>query len=170
MPAAMRPLLLISCLLLVQCTGYQLGGKRPRQLAGVQTLALPTMINQTLEPRLSSVVTNALIKQIQADGSYQIAAHDKADAVLKGEILGVNRSQFRSVRSNVLRTSQLQLQILCRYQIEDRASGKVLHRGRANGVSYVILDSNIQNSEAQSLDDAAQRMASAIANEIAEGW
>jgi hypothetical protein len=93
-----------------------------------------------------------------------------ADAVLKGEIIQVNRSQFRSVRSNVLRTSQLQLQIFCKFVIEDRATGKVLHRGRANGVSYVILDSNIQNSEAQSLDDAAQRMASAIANEIAEGW
>jgi hypothetical protein len=34
----------------------------------------------------------------------------------------------------------------------------------------VILDSNVQNSEAQALDDAAQRLATNVANEISEGW
>jgi hypothetical protein len=167
---ALRLALILPCLLLVQCAGYHLGGQKPGHLAEVTKLAIPTVLNETQEPRLSSVTTNALIKQIQMDGSYEITSEENADAVFKGRIERVNRSQFRSVRSNVLRTSQLQLQLYCTYTIEERSSGKVLHKGRASGISYVILDSNVQNSEAQTLDDAAQRLATTIANEIAEGW
>jgi hypothetical protein len=90
--------------------------------------------------------------------------------VLEGTISRVDRSQFRSVRRNVLRTSQLQMRLVVSYAVKDTASGRVIHSGGASGMSYVILDSNVQNSEAQALDDAAQRAATTIANEISEGW
>ncbi len=155
-------------LLLSNCTGYHLGGQKPKHLASITKLAVPTFDNQT--PRLSSVVTNSLIKQIQLDGSYQIVSKDDAEAVLEGTITRVNRSQFRSVRRNVLRTSQLQIGLSVTYTIRDAASGQSIHAGSAAGISYVILDNNVQNSEAQALDDAAQRLANNLANEISEGW
>jgi hypothetical protein len=165
------PLLALSLsLLLSNCAGYQLGGQKPKRLVSITKLAVPTFDNQTLEPRLSSVVTNSLIKQIQLDGSYQIVSKDNAEAVLEGTISRVNRSQFRSVRRNVLRTSQLQITLSVTYSIRDAASGQSLHVGSATGTSYVILDTNVQNSEAQALEDAAQRLANNLANEISEGW
>lgn len=162
--------LLSLCLVLSSCAGYHLGGQKPKHLAGITKLAVPTFENQTLEPRLSSVVTNALIKQIQMDGSYQIVSKDDAEAVLEGVILSTNRSQFRSVRQNVLRTSQLQMFLTASFTIRDTASGRPLHTGNSSGLTYVILGANVQNSEAQALDDAAQRLASNLANEISEGW
>ncbi|MCA1962828.1 MAG: LPS assembly lipoprotein LptE [Prosthecobacter sp.] len=165
-----RLLALALSLTLPSCAGYQLGGHKPSRLQGIQKLAVPTFDNQTLEPRLSSVVTNSLIKQIQTDGSYQIASKDDAEAVLEGTIMRVDRSQFRSLRQNVLRTSQLQMRLTVNYVIKDAASGRPIHRGTSSAISYVILDSNVQNSEAQALDDAAQRLASNLANEISEGW
>lgn len=157
-------------LLLTNCAGYHLGGQKPAHLQGITKLAIGTFENQTLEPRISSVVTNALIKQIQVDGSYQIVSREHAEAVLEGSIARVDRSQFRSVRQNVLRTSQLQMRLSVGYTIKDTASGRTIHTGRGSANSYVILDSNVQNSEAQALDDAAQRLATNIANEISEGW
>lgn len=74
------------------------------------------------------------------------------------------------LRRNVLRTSQLQISLAVNYTIRDAASGQSLHSGSASGTSYVILDTNVQNSEAQALDDAAQRLANNLANEISEGW
>ncbi|MES2597584.1 MAG: LptE family protein [Verrucomicrobiota bacterium] len=162
--------LLALSLVLSSCAGYHLGGQKPAHMANITKLAVPTFENQTLEPRLSSVVTNSLIKQIQMDGSYQIVAKEDAEAVLEGTISRVDRSQFRSVRRNVLRTSQLQMRLLASYSIKDTASGRPIHVGATSGMSYVILDSNVQNSEAQALDDAAQRLATSIANEISEGW
>jgi hypothetical protein len=157
-------------LLLSNCAGYTLGGKKPTHLAGITKLAIPTFENQTLEPRIASLVTNALIKQIQVDGSYQIVSEDEAEAVLHGSITRVSRSQFRSNRLNVLRTSQLQMTLGTQFTITDTTSGRPIHKGTSSASSYVILDSNVQNSEAQALEDAAQRLSGTIANEISEGW
>ena len=158
------------CLLFTGCAGYHLGGQKPKHLAGVTKLAVPTFENLTLEPRLASVVTNALIKQIQIDGSYQIVPKDQAEAVLEGSINRVDRTQFRSARGNVLRTSQLQMRLTCGFVIRDTGNGMAIHSGNASANSYVILDTNVQNSEAQALDDAAQRLAANLAVEISEGW
>jgi hypothetical protein len=157
-------------LVLTNCAGYTLGGQKPTHLAGITKLAVPTFENQTLEPRIASLVTNALIKQIQMDGSYQIVPQDEAEAVLNGSITRVSRSQFRSDRRNVLRTSQLQMTLGTQFTITDTTSGRSIHKGTSSASSYVILDSNVQNSEAQALEDAAQRLSGTIANEISEGW
>ena len=165
-----RLFLLSFCFVLSGCAGYQLGGQKPNHLVGITKLAVPTFENQTLEPRLASLVTNALIKQIRMDGAFQIVSKDQAEAVLEGVVVRADRSQFRSSRTNVLRTSQLQMRLSCNFIIRDTSSGQPIHTGNASGISYVILDSNIQNSEAQALEDAAQRLAGNLAVEISEGW
>ncbi len=157
-------------LLLCQCAGYHLGGQKPAHLTSITKLAVPTFENMTLEPRLGSLVTNAIIKQIQMDGSYQIVSKDQAEAVLEGKVAGIDRSQFRSDRSNVLRTSQLQMRLKTSFVIRDSGSNAVIHTGQASANSYVVLDSNVQVSESQALEDAAQRLAATVASEISEGW
>ncbi|MBE7495629.1 MAG: hypothetical protein HS117_11825 [Verrucomicrobiaceae bacterium] len=161
-------LLLPVCLLISGC-GYHLGAQKPARLAHVQRLAIPTAENLTLEPRLGVLVTNAIIKHVQNHGSYEISTRDRADAVLVASIRNIYRSQFRSDRTNILRSSQLLMGLEISYRIED-PSGKVLHTNYANGESYVILDPNLQLSETQALEDAAQRAAINLANDISEGW
>ncbi len=155
---------------LTGCAGYQLGGQKPAHLTNVTKLAIPTFENQTLEPRLGSLVTNAIIKQIQNSGGYEIVSLADAEAVLDGKVINVDRSQFRSDRRNVLRTSQLLMTLRTEYIIKDAGSGSTIHRGRTSADSYTILDSNVQNSEAQALEDAAQRLAANVAADITEGW
>lgn len=155
---------------LTGCAGYQLGGQKPAHLTNVTKLAVPSFENLSLESRLGALVTNAVIKQIQLNGAYQIVDEAEAEAVLTGKILRIRRSQFRSDRDNVLRTSQLLLSLNTEYNIKDKNSGAILHRGTAAADSYTVLDSNIQNSEAQALEDAAQRLAGNVAMEISEGW
>lgn len=155
---------------LTGCAGYQLGGQKPAHLTKVTKLAIPTFENQTLEPRLGSLVTNAIIKQIQNSGGYEIVSLADAEAVLDGKVINVDRSQFRSDRRNVLRTSQLLMTLRTEYIIKDAGSGSTIHRGRTSADSYTILDSNVQNSEAQALEDAAQRLAANVAADITEGW
>ena len=152
------------------CAGYRLGGQKPAHLTGITKLAVPTFENLTLEPRLGSLLTNAVIKQLQVNGGYEIVSKDDAEAVLEGKVSGIDRSQFRSDRNNVLRTSQLLMRLHSDYVIRDPNSGSAIHTGRASANSYIVLDANVQLSEAQALEDAAQRLAAAIANEVTEGW
>jgi hypothetical protein len=152
------------------CAGYQLGGVKPTHLANVTKIAVPGFENLTLEPRLGSLLTNAVIKQIQADGTYQVVSRDQAEAVLQGQLANIDRSQFRAVRNNVLRTSQLLVRLNVRYKLVDPADGSELHRGRAVGESYIVLDPNFQMSELQAMEEASQRLAVSLVADISEGW
>ena len=160
----------IFTLALSGCAGYRLGGQKPAHLSGITKLAVPTFENLTLEPRIASLLTNAVIKQLQVNGGYEIVSNEDAEAVLEGKVSTINRSQFRSDRNNVLRTSQLLLTLHSEFVIRDPNSGNAIHTGRANASSYIVLDANVQLSEAQALEDAAQRLAATIANDITEGW
>jgi outer membrane lipopolysaccharide assembly protein LptE/RlpB len=159
----------VHALLLSGCAGYQLGGQKPHQLREVHTLAVPSFENLTLEPRLAVNVTNAVITKLQSHGSYQLANRSNADAVLVGTIRNIQRNQFRADRTNVLRTSQMQLIVAIDYQIKDR-SGRVMHSNSVTGESQTLIDPNLQLSETQALEDAAQRAAINLANDICEGW
>ncbi|MCB1224502.1 MAG: hypothetical protein KDK99_01715 [Verrucomicrobiales bacterium] len=170
MTTLLRLCLPLAAALLTSCAGYQLGGVKPAHLAEVTRIAVPTFKNNTLEPRLAVLVTNAVIKQLQADGTYQIVSKDDADAVLEAEINYVDRGQFRAVRNNVLRTSQLLVRLRTSYRLVSTADGTSLHRGQVIGESYIVLDPNWQISERQGMEDAAQRLGVTMASEISEGW
>jgi len=165
-------LLLVSLILTFSsgCAGYRLGAQKPVHLRHVTKLAVPTFQNLTLEPRLAVLVTNAVIKQLQNHGSYQIVSRREADAVLEGQIHTITRSQFRSDRNNILRTSQIQAALTTNYIIRETTSGTTLHNSSAFALSNMIIDANMQLSETQLLEDVAQRLAANVADEISEGW
>jgi hypothetical protein len=162
-------LALPASLLLTNCAGYQLGASKPHQMANVTKLAVPTFKNDTLEPRLEVLVTNALIKRLQLDGAYQIVPRDEADAVLSATIEDIERSQFRAVRSNTLRSSEILNRLVVKYTVEDNAGMKLLS-GTERAQSNIVLDPNVQLTERQALADAAERLGIALASRISEGW
>jgi len=162
-------LLAAACVLLPACAGYQLGGQKPTRLREIRTLAVPAFDNLTLEPRIAVNATNAAIKAIQNHGAYEIVPRDQADAVLKASVRNVHRTQFRSDRTNILRSSQMQVILDIQYSIEDR-SGRVLYTNFVNGETQMLIDPNLQLSETQALEDAAQRAAIKLADDICEGW
>ncbi len=155
--------------LLTSCAGYQLGSDKPQKMAGVTKLAVPTFKNDTLEPRIEVLVTNALIKKLQMDGSYQIVPVNEADAVVVATITEIQRSQFRSARNNTLRTSELLMGLLVTYKVEDNA-GTSLMAGQAQGYSNIVLDANQQLTERQALADAAEKLSINLSSALTDGW
>ena len=154
---------------LTNCAGYQLGSSKPSQLANVTKLAVPTFKNDTLEPRLEVLVTNALIKRLQMDGAYQIVSRDKADAVLEGKIEDIERSQFRSARFNTLQSSEILMRLRVNYKVVENA-GTELISGQEAAQSNIVMDPSVQITERQGLADAAERLAMSVASRISEGW
>ena len=108
---------------------------------------MPTFRNGTLVPRIEVLVTGTVIKQFQQDGTYRIANEDNADATLKGEIIAVGRSPARSVRGNVLATTEFNLSIRVRYTLVGR-DGKVI----------------------AGLPLAAEQLAVQLVSQLSEGW
>ena len=165
--ALVAPVLL---LVLASCAGYRIGPAKPAHLSAVNKLAVPTFKNETLEPRLATLMTNAVIKQFQVDGTYQIAPISDADAVLECTIKRIRRAQLRSLSTNVLVTTELRVELYVDYRIKETGTDKLLHSGRVYGSSTIVLDPNFQLSEHQAMEEGSQRIANTLVSEIAEGW
>lgn len=159
-----------AALLLPGCAGYHVGSEKPGRMENIQTIAVPTFRNLTLEPRSAVLITNNVVQQFQNDGTYQIKDPSEADAVLRGTIRDFTRRQLRSARNNNLRTRQMELTMTVDFVVEERLTGTLLSKGTVNSSTSVFLDPNFQLSERQSLDDASRRMAEELVSRLSEGW
>src|ERR1700758_1028283 len=107
----------LACLSLSGCLGYHIGPAKPYYLRDVHTIAIPTFTNKTLIPRVEVLVTDAVIKQFQQDGTFRIGNGAAADATLKGEIIRISRTPARSISGNVLATSEFNLALHVKYRL-----------------------------------------------------
>jgi Lipopolysaccharide-assembly len=165
---AFAPLLL--AFLLGSCAGYRLGPATPGYLRQVHTIAVPTFANSTLVPRIEVLITGTVIKQFQQDGTFKIVDADVADATLKGEIVGVSRSPARSVRGNVLSTTEFNVTMTVKYTLTGR-DGKVLGSpGAVSGSTSFFRGSDVATDERQALPLAAEELARHMVSQLSEGW
>jgi hypothetical protein len=160
---------LVLALLVGGCAGYHVGPATPAHLRHIKTIAVPTFANTTLTPRIEVLVTGTVIKQMQQDGTFRIAHEDQADAVLKGEIVAVNRSPARSVRGNVLATTEFHLNLTVRYSLVGR-DGKPLTTAGASGNTSFFRSSDVATDERQALPLAAEELAKQLVSQLSEGW
>ncbi|MEO8440129.1 MAG: LptE family protein [Spartobacteria bacterium] len=152
------------------CAGYHVGPIQPYYLRDVHSIAVPTFENKTLVPRIAVLITDTVIKQFQQDGTYRIKGDDEADAILKGEITRITRAPARSVRGNVLATTEFNLALRVRYSLVDR-SGKVLAPPiEVVGTTSFFVGPDITSDEAQALPLAAEELAIRVVSQLSEGW
>ncbi len=151
------------------CAGYHLGPAKPAYLRDVHTIAVPMFGNTTLLPRVEALITTTIIKQFQQDGTYRIANADTADAVLKGEVVAISRTPARSLRGNVLSTTEFFLTVTVKYSLRGR-DGKSLSDGSASGGTTFFIGSDVNTDERQALPLAAEEAARNLVGQLSEGW
>ena len=162
------------------CLGYHIGPVKPYYLRDVQTLAVPTFKNRTLVPRIEVLVTDTVIKQLQQDGTFQITNGDKADATLTGEISRITRAPARSVRGNVLATTEFSLVLVVRYSLSGRDGKPLVPPIDAIGTTTFFVSAaasnqnitlgDVTSDERQALPLATEDLASRLVTQISEGW
>lgn len=158
------------------CAGYTLGPIKPKQMTGVKTIAVNSFKNDTLEPRVEVLMADAVIKQIQQDGTYQVVDEKSADAILEGTVEEIERRPARSVRGNVLLTREFTLLLRVKYKVTRRDNGQQLDQRTVTGTtSFFVSGSNplvadVNQDERQALPLAAEDMAVRLTSMISEGW
>ena len=163
-------------LLLSSCAGYHVGPIKPTRMAKVTTIAVPSFKNDTLLPRVEVLLANAVIKQLQQDGTYQVVRDNEADAIFQGHLEQIIRRPSRSVRGNVLLTKEYTLTLRCTYDITDRVTGAVLDRRAAIGQTTFFVSgtdaiaADLTQDERQALPLAAEDLAKDIVSHLSEGW
>lgn len=166
---------LLSALFLLSGCGYTLGEIKPSTMRRVNTVAVTTFQNRTVVPRLEAQTADAVVKQFQQDGTYKIETTDRADAILSGTIVSLQRQPMRVYGSNVLQTSEFELVLVVEYCVKDRVTGAILLKGTAEGRTPFFVNSDSYNSDLVTDQNinypiAAQRMAEHLVSHVSEGW
>jgi hypothetical protein len=160
----------VVCFALGGCLGYHVGPVKPYYLRDVHTIAVPTFKNRTLVPRVEVLVTDTVIKQLQQDGTFQIVNADKADATLEGEVDRINRYPARSVRGNVLATTEFNLGLVVRYSLIGRDGQPLAGPSQAVGTTSFFVSSDVTTDERQALPLATEDLATRLVSQLSEGW
>ena len=84
MRSTVKSFMTVICLFLVTACGYQLSGKGTHVPPGITSLAIPTFVNQTLEPGIEIPFTQGFLREFLFDSRVRISGRSEADAVLEG--------------------------------------------------------------------------------------
>lgn len=155
--------------------GYTLGEIKPTSMRRINTIAVSTFRNNTLIPRLEAQTADAVAKQFQQDGTYRIETEDRADAILTGTIISVERQPMRVYATNVLQSSEFNIVLVVEYTVIDRTTGTVLMKGKAEGHAPFFINTDSVNSDLVTDQNmnyslASQRMAQVLVSKVSEGW
>jgi outer membrane lipopolysaccharide assembly protein LptE/RlpB len=66
--------------------GYGLQGRNTSLSPEIQTITIPTMVNQTLEAGIENVFTRAVIREFNLDRRLKVVREKHADSILTGSI------------------------------------------------------------------------------------
>ena len=157
-------------LLLTGCLGYHVGPVKPSVLRDVHGIAVPTFENKTLLPRVEVLITDSVIKQLQQDGTYRIAHENNADAILKAEISEIIRTPARSLRGNVLATTEFNLAMHVRYKLETPSGTVLMPSTEVVGTTSFFVGEDVTTDERQALPLAAEELAIHLVTQLSEGW
>jgi hypothetical protein len=160
----------VFCLALSGCLGYHVGPVKPYYLRDVHSIAVPTFKNRTLVPRVEVLITDTVIKQLQQDGTFQIESGDKADATLNGEVYRIARTPARSVRGNVLATTEFALTLSVKYSLTGKNGEQLAAASDAIGTTTFFVSSDVTTDERQALPLATEDLATRLVSQISEGW
>lgn len=163
------PALLLGALLLSGCA-YSLGEARPSMMRGIQTLAVPVSQNKTLEPNVEGLLADTIVKELQTDGTYSINYERNADATVYTTLVQVNRRPARSLRGNVLATSEFELLTTVEYEVMENSTGKELMKGQITGLTSFFVTADLQTDEQQALPLAFSDAAVKLASRLSEGF
>ena len=173
------------CFGLSGCMGYHIGPVKPYYLTDVHTIAVPMFKNETLLPRIEALVTDTVIKQFQQDGTYKIGNESGADATLKAEIAHISRSPARSLKGNVLATTEFNLTMRVHYRLLGRDGKPLGPSGEAVGTTSFFVGGDetksanstslngpgdVTQDERQALPLAAEELATHLVSQLSEGW
>jgi hypothetical protein len=162
---------LFLCILVViqtGCAGYTLGptnGLAPRE----KSVQISPFVNHTLEPRLTDAVTAQMHKQLQRDGTFQLASHDPGDIVLSGVITHFQRHELSFARNDLLTVRDYRLTLTAHVNARDRATGKVLLDQPVSGFTIIRVGSDLASVERQALPLLAADLAKNVTSLLADG-
>jgi hypothetical protein len=168
-PLLWLPLLAVLC----SCANYKMGStSKAGRLQDVRVLYVPTVANETDETAVPGPVTNAILQEIDRDGTFRHARKDESDAVLEVTVKKIDRSPIQQSVEQYLTTLQYQLTLTLEYRVYSMKDKKeVIAKTITSGYTTFFVQGDQTESQRQALPLAAQKAAqNLVASLASRGW
>jgi hypothetical protein len=138
----------------------------------IRILYLPSVVNETDETAVPGPVTNAILQEIDRDGTFRHARKDEADAILEVTVKKIARSPIQQSVEQYLTTLQYQLTITLEYRVYSMKEKKeVIPKATISGYTTFFVQGDQTESQRQALPLAAQNVAQNLVSALANrGW
>lgn len=147
--------------------GYSWGSSYDRN---VRTVSVPIFANTTFSRGLEAELTDAIIKQIQAQTPWRVAPVGEAQTELSGSIVESRLRQLSTNRDTGL-AQELSVELTVDFSWRDKRSGKVLLSRKSFTASESFVASRPVGEPIETGEHAAvQRLARDIVSELRSNW
>lgn len=155
--------LLILCMMAVTACGYQMVGKETHVPPGLYSVAIPTFKNETFEPGIEILFTQAFLTEFIQDRRVNVVSRERADSVLEGAVKSFTMSAVAYDRSGFV--LQYQMTIVLDLALKGR-EGKVLWEEKGMHETQWFRASSIGVTNEAAKQAAIQKVAPIMAERI----
>lgn len=157
--------------MLMSCAGYRLGNIKSAEMKNVKTIYVPVVKNDSYEPGLPVMVTDAILRRMDNDGTFSSAREGQADATLEIRVTRLVRSPLRRSRVDVQVTDEYEITLEAEANLTNLKAGKqIFTKRKIAGKTRYFVQNNMQEAERQALPSAADDLAVNLVKLMAEGW
>ena len=152
------------------CAGYRLGSMLPPD---IKTVYVPTCRNQTTEPLVDVETTQALLRQLQIDGSLRVVSEAEADSVLEVTVTDFSMSPraFSKESDRATFANEYRVFLTAKMVLKRRATDEVIvEDASVRGDSTFILAGDMTSSKRLALPEVAEDLARRIIDRVVEVW
>ncbi len=148
--------------------GYNLGSMLPPE---IQTIFVPTVVNKSMQPLLEADTTQAIIQEIQRDGSLEIASEQNADSKLKVVITNYRIVPIAFETARATATEEYRIFITASFVATRAIDGSVIAESAwVQGDATTELIGDLTAAKEKGLPLAARDLARNIVTSIVEYW
>ena len=137
----------------------------------IKNVAIPTFKNETLEPVLDQLLTQATITVFQADGRLTIGGTGNADAVVEGTATVYENNVYGVTEGSV--AEEYRVVIAIKVTVKDRVKGRDLwsKESMIAATTYRLGDTSGQPAnEIMARDESIAKLAQDILQNTLEDW
>ena len=168
-------LFFLLCISSIRC-GYSVRSLLPSNLKTIHVEPFKNSIIYTEEqnrdiyfPLLESQVRNTIIERFLFDGNLKIAAAEKADLTLQGELKSYERQSLRITENED--TQEYRIHVVVSLTLKDNKKDTILweESGFVGETTYFVTGPNAK-SETAAVDDAVKDLARRVVERTIEDW
>ncbi len=116
--------LMVMMLCFVCSCGYHLAGLNNGNSDGIQSVAVSLFSNETTEPNIEFMFTQALRDEFLKRGRIKLTSEEKADAIFKGRVIRIYTTDV--AHTGVEQTSETRIFVTVDVKCEDKRSGEII--------------------------------------------